>query len=130
MRVNWDQARHKITFLGLILNIHVQANYNYVLLWGFFRKFLNATNESITAYFCIWGHNSYIYIAHISMQTMFKVHNVGGVIKPCISKILSVQESQKHDCLNTIMNGTAFFLPSHSGAIFSDWNLQFGQDKI
>ena len=29
-----------------------------------------------------------------------------------------------------IMNGTAFFLPCHSGFIFSDWNLQFGQDKI
>ena len=30
----------------------------------------------------------------------------------------------------TIMNGTAFYLPCHSFSIFSDWNLQFGQDKI
>ena len=38
-------------------------------------------------------------------------------------------EPKKHGGFNTIMNGTAFYLPSHSGSIFSDWNLQFGQDK-
>ena len=39
-------------------------------------------------------------------------------------------EPKKHGGFNTIMNGTAFYLPCHSGSIFSDWNLQFGQDKI
>ena len=39
-------------------------------------------------------------------------------------------EPKKHGCFNTIMNGTAFFLPCHSDSIFSDLNLQFGQDKI
>ena len=29
-------------------------------------------------------------------------------------------EPKKYGCLNTIMNGTAFFLPCHSGSIFSD----------
>ena len=38
--------------------------------------------------------------------------------------------AKKHGCLNTTMNGTVFFLSCHSGSIFSDWNLQFGQDKI
>ena len=57
-------------------------------------------------------------------------YNVGVVMKPCISSILDVQESQQNGCLNTVMNGTAFFLPCHSGSIFSDWNLQIGQDKI
>ena len=25
--------------------------------------------------------------------------------------------------VNTVMNGTAFFLPCHSGSVFSDWNI-------
>ena len=40
---------------------------------------------------------------------MWKIYIVGAVIEPRISKILNVQESQKQGCLNTIMNGTAFF---------------------
>ena len=58
------------------------------------------------------------------------LHFFSGVIKPCISKILNVQESQRNVCLNTVMEGTAFFLPCHSSSIFSYWNLQFGQGKI
>ena len=61
---------------------------------------------------------------------MCLLHIGAGATKPRISKMLNVQESQKNGCFNTIMNGTAFFLPCHSGSIFSDWNLQFGQDKI
>ena len=45
-------------------------------------------------------------------------------------KKLMFRKSQRNGCLNTVMNGTAFFLPCHSGSIFSDWNQQFGQDKI
>ena len=45
---------------------------------------------------------------------------VTGATKPRISKMLNVQESKKHGCFNTIMNGTAFFLPFHSGSIFSN----------
>ena len=33
---------------------------------------------------------------------------------------LNVQESQINGCHNTVMNGTALFLPCHSGSIFSD----------
>ena len=43
---------------------------------------------------------------------------VGGVIKPYISKILNVQESQRNSYLNIVTNGTAFFLPYPSR--FSD----------
>ena len=57
-------------------------------------------------------------------------HIVAGATKPRISKMLNVQESQKHGYFNTIMNGTAFFLPCHTGSIFSGWNMQFGQDKF
>ena len=39
-------------------------------------------------------------------------------------------EGKNNCCLNTLMNGTAFFLPCHSGSIFSEWNLEFGQDKM
>ena len=39
------------------------------------------------------------------------------------------RRAKKRGYLNTLMNGTASFLPWHSGSIFSDWNLQFGQDK-
>ena len=43
----------------------------------------------------------------------------GRVIKPCMSKMLHVQESQMA-ALNTVMNGIAFFLPCHNGSFFSD----------
>ena len=43
-----------------------------------------------------------------------------GLIKLCISNILNVLlESPQNGCLNTIMNGTAFFLPCNSDSIFS-----------
>ena len=46
---------------------------------------------------------------HSSSSQSFIFQIIGGVIKPCISKILKVQESQKNARLNTIMNGAAFF---------------------
>ena len=45
-------------------------------------------------------------------------------------KNLMFRRAKKHGGFNTIMNGTACYLPCHSGSIFSDRNLQFGQDKI
>ena len=57
---------------------------------------------------------------HMSMV----LHNVAGATKPRISKILNVQESQKHGGFNTIMNGTAFYCIScyfREGFIFREF---------
>ena len=61
-----------------------------------------------------------------------QLHNVGGVTNHLgyLKNFKCSGEPKKHGCLNTIMNGTVFFLSCHSGSIFTDLNLQFGQDKI
>ena len=59
-----------------------------------------------------------------------RIYIIRGVIRPSISKMLNVQESQKTWLpLITLMNGTAFFLPCHNGSIFSYWNLKKERKK-
>ena len=44
---------------------------------------------------------------------------IGGMLKPRIYlKNVNFFGEQKHACLNTIMNGTVFFLSCHSGSHF------------
>ena len=62
---------------------------------------------------CLWHW-------HLGQQDVF-----GGVIKPYISKMLNVLESQNNGYLNTKWKE----LPPFYHPIW-DWNSQFGQDKI
>ena len=62
--------------------------------------------------------NSFKLIKRIWLKsTCEKCLSSSGVIKRT-SNILNIQECQRNGCLNTEMNGTAFFLPCHSGSIF------------
>ena len=48
------------------------------------------------------------------------------------SYLKNVKCSGEQKNFNTIMNGTAFYLPCHSGSIFSEWNLSIwtGQNLV